>query len=187
MIVKGKYRYEYITINIQAPVAKRFRLFSKKIAKSHAEALTVIMNFFEWHGFYPSEKFERRFIDELLKNRKRTEAVIAIIKDIEKNNDKPNTAMLQLLFEGVVEKEKPVRKEKLFMNKTKEEKRIEETTVPKVVHERAQLELKEVQKKFGYVLDHVQLVNNRFGKDYLKLELSQQEFTRIKRELKRNR
>jgi len=139
-----KYTYDYANINVRAEIAKRFRLFSKKIAKSHAEALTDIMNFFEWHGFYPSDMFERRFIDELLKNRKRTEAVIAIIKDIEKNNDKPNTAMLQLLFEGVVKKEEPVRKEELFKNKTKEEKQIEETTVPKVVHERTQLELREV-------------------------------------------
>lgn len=186
MIVKGKYRYEYITINIKAPVARRFRLFSKKIAKSHAEALTTVMNFFEWHGFYPSDRFERRFVEELLKNRKRTEAVIAIIKDIEKNNDKPNTAMLQLLFEGVVEKKEPVRKEKMFRDKTKQEKKLEETTVPKVVYERTQLDFNETKKRFKYVLDKVSLVNNRFGKDYLKLELSQQEFTRIKRELKRN-
>jgi len=180
-----KYTYDYANINVRAEVARRFRLFSKKIAPSHAEALTTIMNFFEWHGFYPTDRFERRFVEELLKNRRRTEAVIAIIKDIEKNNDKPNTAMLQLLFEGVVEKEEPVRREKLLMNKTKEEKQIEQSTVPKVVHERTQLKLKEVQKKFSYVLDHIEMVNNRFGKDYLKLELSRQEFVRIKRELRR--
>ena len=95
--------------------------------------------------------------------------------------------MLQLLFQGVAETEEPVRKEKLFMDKTSEEKLIEETTVPKIVHERTQLKLKEVQKKFGYVLDHIQPINNSFGKDYLKLELSKQEFTSIKRELKRQR
>jgi len=185
MKVKNKYHYNYLALNLRAKVVVRFRKFSKKIARSQSDALVAMMDFFEWHGFYPSDRFERSFIAEILKNRKRTEAVIAIIKDIEKYNDKPNTAMLQLLFEGVAEKEEPVRKEKLFRNKTKEEEQIEETTVPKVVHERTQLKLREVKKDFGHVLDNIQLVNNRFGKDYLKLELSRQEFIRIKRELER--
>ena len=58
-----------------------------------------------------------------------------------------------------------------------------EAKVSKIVHERTELKLEEVRKGFGYVLHHIELVNNRFGKDYLKLELSQQEFIRIKREL----
>lgn len=193
MIVKGKYKYNYSAVNIRFPVAVRFRAFSKKIARSHTDTLVAIMNFFEWHGFLPSDRFGQSIIKELLKNRKRTEASIArtnasiaIIKDIEKNHDKPTTAMLQMLFEGVAEKEEPVRKEKLFMDKTKKEKQIEETRVPKIVHERTQLNLNETKKRFRYVLDKVSLVNNRFGKDYLKLELSQQEFTRIKRELKKD-
>ncbi len=90
-----------------------------------------------------------------------------------------------MLFQGVVKKEEPVRKEKLFKNKTKQEKQLEETMVPKVVHERVQLKLDAVRKRFGYVLERIQLVNNRFGKDYLKLELSEQEFIRIKRELEK--
>jgi len=193
MMDKKPNNFHFSAISIKDVVASRFRKFSKRIAKTHTETLTLIMDFFEWHGFLPSDRFGQSIIKELLKNRKRTEASIArtnasiaIIKDIEKNHDKPTTAMLQMLFEGVAEKEEPVRKEKMFKKKTKEEKQIEETTVPKVVHERTQLNLDETKKRFRYVLDKVSLVNNRFGKDYLKLELSQQEFTRIKRELKKD-
>ncbi|MEX0313083.1 MAG: BfmA/BtgA family mobilization protein, partial [Allomuricauda sp.] len=74
MIVKGKYKYQYSGINLRASVAKRFRLFSKKIADSHSEALTIIMNFFEWHGFSPAERFENGVIKEIVKNRKRMDA-----------------------------------------------------------------------------------------------------------------
>ena len=142
-----------------------------------------MLDFFEWHGFSPFETKERSFLRELLKNRKRTEAVIAIIKDIEKNHDKPTTAMLQLLFQGVVEKEEPIRKERLFKEKPTHNNKQTETTVSKIVHERTEFKLEDVRQGFGYVLDHVEVVKNRFGKDYLKLELSQQEFLRIKREL----
>ncbi len=190
MIVKGKYKYKYSAVNIRFSVAVRFRTFSKKTARSHTDTLVTIMDFFEWHGFLPSDRIGQSIVEELLKNRKRTEvsiartnASIAIIKDIEKKHDKPTTAMLQSLFQGVVEKEEPVRKEKLFMDNPKIEQKKTETTVSKLVHERTELKLKEVRKGFGYVLNHIELVNNRFGKDYLKLELSQQEYLRIKREL----
>ncbi len=122
MIVKGKYKYKYSAVNIRFSVAVRFRTFSKKTARSHTDTLVTIMDFFEWHGFLPSDRIGQSIVEELLKNRKRTEvsiartnATIAIIKDIEKKHDKPTTAMLQSLFQGVVEKEEPVRKEKLFM------------------------------------------------------------------------
>ncbi|MDY7396904.1 BfmA/BtgA family mobilization protein [Aureibaculum sp. 2210JD6-5] len=99
MIVKGKYRYEYNTVNLTISVVKRFRLFSWKITKSHSESLNVMMNFFEWHGFLPADRSERSIVEEMIKNRKRTEAIIAIIKSIEKEQTQPTTAMLLSLFE----------------------------------------------------------------------------------------
>lgn len=183
MKVKNKYDYDYLSICLKTVVVKRFRKLSRKLSRPQSETLAAMLDFFEWHGFSPFDTKERSFLRELLKNRKRTEAVIAIIKDIEKNHDKPTTAMLQSLFQGVVEKEEPVRKEKLFKDKTRPEKKQIQTTVSKIVHERTQLKLEELRKGFGYVLDHIELVSNRFGNDYFKLKLSQQEFLRIKREL----
>ncbi len=183
MKVKNKYTYDYLSICLKTAVVKRFRKLCRKLCKSQSETLDAMIDFFEWHGFSPFDIKERSFLNELLKNRKRTEAVIAIIKDIEKNHDKPTTAMLRSLFQGVVEKEEPVRKEKLFKDRPKGEKKQGETAVSKIIHERTELKLEEVRKEFGYVLNHIEPVNNRFGKDYLKLELSQQEFIRIKREL----
>lgn len=185
MKVKNKYNYDYLSICLKTVVVKRFRKLSRKLSKPQSETLNAMIDFFEWHGFSPFDTKERSFLRELLKNRKRTEAVIAIIKDIEKNHDKPTTAMLQSLFQGVVEKEEPVRKEKLFKDKPRTKKEQVETTVSKIVHERTELKLEEVLKSFRYLLDHIEQVNNRFGNDYLKLELSQQEFIRIQRELKK--
>lgn len=183
MIVKGKYSYQYLALNLRAKVVVRFRKFSKKIAGSHSDTIVAMLDFFEWHGYTPYQRFGQDIIEGQKKNRKRIEAVIAIIKDIEKNHDKPTTAMLQSLFQGVVEKEEPIRKEKLFKDQPKVEKKQVENTVSKIKHERTERKLQEVRKEFEYLLEHIELVNNRFGSDYLKLELSQQEFIRIKREL----
>ena len=50
---------------------------------------------------------ENSLLIELLKNRKRTEAVIAIMKDIEKHQTKPTAAMIQSLFAEVETAKKP--------------------------------------------------------------------------------
>ena len=106
MKVKDKYEYDYSAINLKRHVVKRFRKLSRKFAKPQSETLDAMVDFFEWHGFSPFDKKEPSLLIELLKNRKRTEAVIAIIKDIEKNHDKPTTAMLQSLFMGLEPKPK---------------------------------------------------------------------------------
>ena len=80
------------SIRFKESTVKRFRAFSKKMAKSYSECLESIMDFFEWHGLDPNNKFGKSIIQEILKNRQRTEtsikrneATIAIIRDIEIN------------------------------------------------------------------------------------------------------
>ncbi|MCM4167160.1 hypothetical protein KCTC52924_02740 [Arenibacter antarcticus] len=89
----------FYTIRFRRNTAQRFKRFSKKVSNSYSESMEMVINFFEWHGFLPSEKFEKSISKEILKNRRRTEAVIAIIREIEKNQTKPTKSMLELLFE----------------------------------------------------------------------------------------
>jgi len=122
MKVNNKYEYDYSAINLKRNVVKRFRKLSKKFSKPQSETLDAMIDFFEWHGFSPFDKKEPSLLIELLKNRKRTDTVIAIIKDIEKNHDKPTTAMLQSLFMEFEAKEK-----KLILEKEVKEKKVQFT------------------------------------------------------------
>ncbi len=56
------------------------------------------MDFFEWHGITPSSRFAKDISAEEEKTRKRINALIAIIKDIEKTQIKPTNKMLEALF-----------------------------------------------------------------------------------------
>ena len=85
MRVKGKYEYKYLALNLKASVVKRFRLFAKKMRGSQSEALEKMIEFFEWHGFKPNDRFTDSILEEIRKNRRRTEAHIAILRDIEIN------------------------------------------------------------------------------------------------------
>ncbi len=185
--------YRFSTISIKPAVAVRFRSFSKKMAQSHTECLESIMDFFEWHGLDPSKKFGKSIIQEILKNRQRTEtsikrneATIAIIRDIEINQTKPNNAMLLSLFGEDAKTKKPLRKEKKQLEKNLESPPEIELTVPKIRYERLHEKLEKVKQEYSYVLGKVERVKGSFGKTFFRLELTPAELEKFKRTLKNN-
>lgn len=102
----------FTAVSIKNPVGKKFRKFSKKIAATHSETLQVMMDFFERNSISPYEDIGENMV-RLEKNlQKRINAVIAIVKDIEKNQTKPTYAMLQALLEQEQPKKKPLLLEK---------------------------------------------------------------------------
>lgn len=178
---------KYYTIRFNRSTAKRFKVFSKKVSKSYSETMELIINFFEWHGFTPSDRFGKSLLQEIIKNRKRTDASIAIIKNIEKDQTRPTNAMLLSLFEENAlqeETETPELIEKKFADTTPPEQTVVETVVPKIRYDRLKSQLDGMKQEFNHVLDKVKVVRSNFGKDYLKLELTEEELIKIKRNLK---
>ncbi len=96
----------YSRIKINVKTANRFRKFSGQIAGSHSEALTIMMDFFDQNKISPLESLgpNMKSLENNLKSR--INALIAIIRDIEKNQTKPTVAMLQSLFEEAEPKKK---------------------------------------------------------------------------------
>jgi len=171
----------FYTIRFKRKTALRFKQFSKKVSKTYSETLCIIMNFFEWHGFLPTEKFEKGIQRELLKNRKRTEALIAILRNIEKNDIKPTTAMLLSLFEGVVEEEEEETNDLERYFKDGEPIKIEDITASKAELDSMRDKLEKIESKFGYVLDNIKIVKPSLGKTYLKVEITENELIKLKR------
>ena len=99
------------TIRFKRKTAKRFQQFSKTHYKTHSDAMAGMLDFFLYNEISPKENFgpSVRTIETLIK--KRINGLIAIIKDIEKNQTKPTAAMLLALLEPETEK-KPLLIEK---------------------------------------------------------------------------
>jgi len=98
--------FDFSTVSLKRSVAVRFRIFSKKIAPSHSETLSVMMDFFENNSLSPHDELGPNMI-HLEKNLKsRINALIAIIKDIEKNKINPTLAILESLMEAADPKNK---------------------------------------------------------------------------------
>ena len=92
---------QFQTIKLKTSVAIKFRRFSKKMSQSQSMTLQLMLDFFENNGVSPNESLgpQIQTLENLIK--KRINGVIAIVKDIEKNQTKPTVAMLQTLFEQV--------------------------------------------------------------------------------------
>ena len=104
----------FIAIRFKRKTAKRFQEFSKKNFKTHTETMEAILDFFLYNEISPKEKLGAtgRTIEANLK--KRMNAIIAIIKAIEKDQTLPTVAMLSALFEQT----EPVEK-KLILEKNR--------------------------------------------------------------------
>ena len=109
---KMKKTDSFITIRFKRETAKRFQEFSRKNFKTHTEALATMLDFFFYNEISPKEKLgpTGRTIEQSLK--KRMNAIIAIIRDMEKNKANPTLALLQSLFEEAEPKKKPLILEK---------------------------------------------------------------------------
>ncbi len=105
---KGYEKERFESLSIKAPVAKKFKRYCKGISKSQSMALLLMLEFFENNGISPEDSIGPHIqtLENLIK--KRINGVIAIMRDIEKNQTKPTVAMLQALFEEAEPKKKPL-------------------------------------------------------------------------------
>ena len=170
-------KYSFSAISIKPNVATRFRKFSKRISRSHTDALETMMNFFDLNELSPNESLGANM--QTLENslKKRINALVAIIRDIEKNQTKPTNAMLELLFQ-----ENP--QEELFEFEQQELiTENEELNHYRNRYEEVQQQFHSVKYDLEKIIDKTTYVKSSFGGGYLKLDLSKDEFENIKQKL----
>ena len=110
----------FIGIRFKKETAKRFQEFSRTHFKSHTEAMAAMLDFFFYNEISPKEKLGptgRTIEHKLLK---RINAVIAIIRDVEKSQTKPTAAMMASLFQAEDAPKKPLILEKKFKEERNE-------------------------------------------------------------------
>ena len=183
-----KYLNTFSNIRFKKKTAQRFQEFSKKFFKTHTEALETMLDFFFFNEISPKEILgpNVRTLETSIK--KRINSLIAIIKDIEKNQTQPTTSMLQLLFEQTPPKPKQPRlvevsqNNKLFKADSFAtsleaiELRKEKNTYKK--------ELLETKNEFEAILNKVNIIKSSFGKPKLQLDMTLDEFNSLKEKIK---
>ena len=170
----------FYTIRFKRATAKRFKRFSKTVSRSYSETMELMIHFFEWHGFRPSDQFGKSIIQEIVKNRKRTEASIAIIKDIEKHQTKPTNMMLQALLDGSenVEKEEDIHDfgtpELITEN--------EELVYYRNHYETNRKSYNDLKSQMETLIEKISYIKGSFGSGHFRLDMSKQQFENLKQQ-----
>lgn len=172
-----KERFE--TFKLKSSVAKKFRKFSKKFSKSQSMTLLAMLDFFEVNEVSPNERLGETVSSLKHQMQKRFNAVIAIIRDIEKSQTKPTTAMLQRLFE-----EASNENEEEFNFGTPELiSENEELIYYRDNYFKIQEELNRINNDFEEVLNKGKYIKGNFGSSYFKLEITKEEYENLKQKL----
>lgn len=168
-------------LQLRLRTAERFREFSKKNNSNQSESLDLMLDFFEKNNLSPFETLvpTKVSLEQLIK--KRIDAVIAILKNIEKTQTKPSLLMLELLMEErSISKPAAVEKKKILSSNQKSREQLE------LELSRLRDDLKGTRKDLEYLLQNVEVKGNAFGADYLKLNIPRSEFEQFKIALKHN-
>ena len=172
-------KYGFSAISIKSKVATRFRKFSKRVARSHTDTLETMMNFFDWNELSPNESLGANM--KTLENRlkKRINALVAIVRDIEKNQTKPTNTMLQLLFQ---ENDEPPEEQFEFEPQELITEN-EELDYYRNQYQEINRQYQTVKDDLEKIIDKTTYVKGGFGKGYLKLELTKEEFENYKQRI----
>ncbi|MDG1573294.1 BfmA/BtgA family mobilization protein [Robiginitalea sp. M366] len=113
----------FVTFKIKESVAKKYRKFARQMGRSNSAVLDGMLDFFERYQLHPDDELSNHLIKTEKKVLQRINAVIAIIKDIEKKQTLPTVGMLKALFEVDLEAEKKSPKwvEKKYQGRTLQE------------------------------------------------------------------
>ncbi|SFS85004.1 hypothetical protein SAMN04487906_1892 [Zhouia amylolytica] len=189
---KGYKKERFITLKIKRSVAVRFRRFCKKYKTSQSLTLDHMMEFFDRNGVTPKDRLGQTITSLKGQMSRRFNAIIAIIRDIEKGQTKPTLAMLQALFEQHLQDPKGATLSEEDFDFLEPEPgggsdtdfEIGELTIPKIRYDRLEEKLLSLQRDFEFVLTNIQQVHPPLGKSYLKVNLTQEKIETYKRTLK---
>ena len=170
-------KYRFSAINIKMNVAKRFRSFSRSVSHSHTHTLETVMNFFEWNDLSPNDNLG------IKNNRtnKRINALIAILKNIEKQQTLPTKAMLETLFQEISNVEATEEKITPYDFGSPEPfSRDTELDHYRNRYEEIQQQLGTYRNRMLDLLEQMTYVKGTFGKGYYKLNMDQNAFEQFK-------
>ncbi len=180
----------FSNIRFKKITAQRFQEFSRQFFKTHTEALDTMLDFFIYNEISPKETLgpNARTLEANIK--KRINALVAIIKDIEKYQTQPTTAMLQLLFQQDTAKEK---KPRLVAVNPKDRPFKEDSfaTSLEAIELKKQKnilqgELNDTKKQLEDILfSRIQIIKPSFGKPKIQLDMSIEELKVLKENIKK--
>ena len=191
-------KYKFSAINFKKDVADQFRIFSKKLGASHSDSLKAMLRFFDIHQLSPYESLGNNMDTLERRLKKRMNAMIAIIKDIEKRQTKPTQAMLQLLFEQVAatdENTPDIQERELFnpssskkipelkVEKEAPSRKVSEVSSWEIAYHSEQEKSKMLYELYSAISSNVRYIKPGLGRNYFRLEMTPKQWEKIQQKI----
>ncbi|GGG57216.1 hypothetical protein GCM10011414_28830 [Croceivirga lutea] len=97
----------FVTLRLKEPVAEEFRRFAKKEGQSQSVTLQEMLDFFKRNQINPKDEVTTDLKKLETKLLKRINAVMSIIRDIEKTQTLPTLIIVKSFLEGISKEETP--------------------------------------------------------------------------------
>lgn len=178
---QGYQKERFESLSIKSSVAKKFRKYCKTISKSQSMTLRHMVDFFELNGVSPQDNLGTTITSLKRQITQRTNAVIAIIKNIEKIHHQPTTAILQSLFEETAHLEK---EEEVFdFESPKLSTENEELDYFKKAYRQSQEANQQRIQAATVLFKKLVFVRNSFGTGHYRLNMTKEDMAIIKLKL----
>lgn len=177
----------FLSINFHKDTVERFKGFCAKVGGSYTETLDHMMDFFDTYQLSPMSDLGPNMRGMEANIKKRINALVAIVKDIEKHQTQPTTAMLQLLFEQTPPKQKQPRLVEVKQDIKPDPFFATSLEAIELRKEKNMLQrdLKEVKQQFEDILfSKVRIVKSSFGKPKLQLDMTLEDYEALKEKIK---
>lgn len=180
----------FLSINFHRNTVIRFKGFCIKTGATYTDTLDNMMDFFDRYQISPLENFGPTVRGMEANINKRINSIIAIVKDIEKYQTKPTTAMLELLFERSPHMEsartiKPYEKQKMDPQREAFIKKIEAAIEMERENTDLKIELKMYRTDMIGLLDKIHLIKSSFTRTRLELDMDPKDFEELKMKFKK--
>ncbi|RUA17635.1 MAG: hypothetical protein DSY83_03715 [Flavobacteriia bacterium] len=189
----GYEKEQFTCLSIKISIALKYRRFCRRHGHSQSLTLLAMVEFFEHNGISPDERMHETIASLKYLIKRRFNAMVAIMRSIEKEQTLPTVSMIQALFEQELESNgEELDNDFDFIEQqlTETRKPLEpesfdgEITVPRIRFERLEEQLEELKSDFGHVLDHVVESRNPLVKKHLIMDLNPGAIEKYKRKLK---
>lgn len=174
---EGFEKERFVTFKLKSSVAKMFRRFCKHYGKSQSLSLLDMILFFETNEISPSERFGETITSLKLQMKKRFNALIAIIKSIEKHQTEPTAYLIKRLFEVSAQQEAEDQIDFMPQELITEN---EELKYYQKQYRNSQKQYDELKSDTQLMLKKLKHVRTSFGVGYYRLNLNKEDIERIK-------
>jgi len=172
---------DFNTIRLKKKTIEKFKKYSKKVSPNYSETLDYMIAFFEDNYLSPYDTLNSPMWSFNKIINKRMDAVVAIIRNMEKTQLIPSREMLESLFDEAEKEDEQELLEEVLSDTTSEAEFTEnmELEYYRNGYFTGKSSLREVKDEFKNVLNQMTYIKNNFGNNYYRLNISQQEFDEI--------